>query len=504
MLASLASWEFDELRTADLKDKRLDQRFWLLLDQLGAHPTASIPAACGGWAETAAAYRFFDNDNVDLDSVLKPHLDATRIRISAQPVVLVITDTTELDLTRPHEQVEGTGPLDGNSRRGVFLHITHAFAPDGTPLGTIEAITWARADDKPPNATKTRAERAAEPIEDKESHRWLDSLRLARAEASRHPGTRLVWLADSEADIYEVIAEASAEPQVIDFVVRACQDRALVDATGAEASNSVDHLRNEVLKTPVLYTQDIKVRGREPKVASDDRRRRQPRQSRTAQVEVRATQVTLRAPWRSDRKLPDVTVNAVLVTEVNPPDGDVPVEWLLLTSLPIDTLDGVHLIVQYYCTRWMVEIFFRVLKSGCRVEERRFKHIDNFLPCLGIYMIVGWRVLMVCRLGRSCPEISCEAIFTPTEWKSVYQVVRRQSPPPQPPRLQEMVRMVAQLGGYINRKRQDEPGPQTVWLGMQRMHDIALCWELFGPGCRETESLSGVDGLGGWDAEHPP
>ena len=180
-----------------------------------------------------------------------------------------------------------------------------------------------------------------------------------------------------------------------------------------------------------------------------------------------------------------MTVNAVLVTEVAPPEGDEPVEWLLITSLPIDTDDQVQLLIEYYSTRWMIEIFFRALKSGCRVEERRFEDLDRLLPCLAVYLIVTWRTLYVCRLGRSCPEISCEAVFEPAEWQSVYQSCARNRRPKQPPTLQEMVRMVAQLGGYVNRKRKDEPGPQTVWLGLQRLHDIALCWKTFGPGARE-------------------
>ena len=135
----------------------------------------------------------------------------------------------------------------------------------------------------------------------------------------------------------------------------------------------------------------------------------------------------------------------------------------------------------------MVEIFFRVLKSGCRVEERRFEELDRLLPCLAVYLIVAWRVLYLCRLGRSCPEMSCEAVFEPAEWKSVYVVVKREPPPKVAPKLQEMIRLVAQLGGYVNRKRDDEPGPQTLWLGLQRLHDIAICWEVFGPGAREKE-----------------
>ena len=167
-------------------------------------------------------------------------------------------------------------------------------------------------------------------------------------------------------------------------------------------------------------------------------------------------------------------------------------EWTLLTSLPIETLDQVRQVIQNYCVRWMIEVFFRTLKSGCRVEARRFETVERFLPCLAIYLIVTWRTLFVCRLGREFPDISCEAVFEPAEWQSVYQVVKREKPPKQPPTLREMVRLVAQLGGYINRKRDDEPGPQTVWLGLQRLHDIALCWEIFGPGAREAPVPGGT------------
>jgi hypothetical protein len=478
------------MKSVDLKDKRLNKRVQIVLSQLAGQPTASIPAACGGHAEMTAAYRFFDNDKVDFDDVLQPHIDTTRTRIAAQPVVLLVPDTTELDLTRPEQQVEDAGPLDGSggTRRGVFLHLMHAFTPDGTPLGTVQAIPWARDDDKPRNATRTRGERAAEPIEEKESFRWLLSIHQAREEAKQCPGTRMIAVADSEADILEVLAAGMDEPRTVDWIVRSCQDRALVDDLD-ETRAARDYLRAEVLAAPLLFRQTITVRGRAAKVACEDRSRRQPRKSREAVVEVRAARVTLRAPERSAGQLPDVTVNAVLVREVDPPGDDVAVEWLLLTSLPIDTVDQVREIIQYYCTRWMVEVLFRVLKSGCRVEERRFEELDRLLPCLAVYLIVAWRTLYVCRLGRSCPEISCEAVFEPAEWKSVYQVVKRRPPPKQAPKLQEMVRLVAQLGGYVNRKRTDEPGPQTVWLGLQRLHDIALCWQVFGPGALERTPL---------------
>ena len=483
----LSLWVVEEMKHADLNDRRLNERLRVILDQLGGRPTSSIPAACGGYAEMVAAYRFFDNDQVCFENILQPHIESTRVRIAAQPVVILAQDTTEIDLTRPDQQVVGAGPMDGCHRRGAFLHPLMGFTPDGTPLGMLYAEVWTR--DKAPATPKAQRKRKRQhtPIEEKESRRWLDAYRQANQEALELDDTRLVCVADSEADIYELVEEAQAEEGRADWIIRGGHDRALQETP--QSSETTRHLRERVLEGEVLFTHDIRVRGRKAKVSSDKRSRRQPRESRTAEVEVRARRVTLRAPWRHDRKLTDTPVNVVLVTEVDPPDGEVPVEWVLLTSLPIDDAEQVRQVIQYYCVRWMIEVFFRTLKTGCRVEQRRFEHIDRFLPCLAVYLIVTWRTLYVCRLGRAFPEISCEAVFEPSEWKSVYRVVRDEPPPSTPPTLREMVRLVAQLGGYVNRPRDDEPGPQTVWLGMQRVQDIARCWRLFGPEARKQEIL---------------
>jgi hypothetical protein len=477
----IAPWVVEEMKTVDLQDKRLDKRLAEVLSELAAHPTASIPAACGGRAEMVAAYRLFENEKTNFKNVLEPHIAATWQRVAAQPLVLLAQDTTEVDVTRPKQQVAQAGPLDGNARRGALLHDTHAFTPDGTPLGTVDAQAWTR-DEEPGCSTLTRAERAAIPIEAKESFRWVETLRRMREQAERCPDTRLVCLADSEADIYEFLVEATSEPRRVSWIVRACQDRALQPENGEESAEK--HLRERLLREEELFRKTLPVRGREAKVSCETRGRRQPRKSREATVSVRAARVTLRPPWRADHRLPAVTVNAVLVSEINPPPGDEPIEWLLLTDLPVDELEQVRLVIQYYCVRWMIEVYFRVLKSGCRIEERLFEYMERLLTAVAVYMVVAWRTLYVCRLGRSCPEISCEAVFEPAEWKSVWQVVRRKSLPSKPPPLGGFVRLVAELGGYVNRKRSDPPGPQTIWIGLQRMHDFATCWLLFGPGAQ--------------------
>ena len=478
-----APWVLEEMKTADLNDKRLNERLATVLSSLSERPTASIPAACGGYDEMVAAYRFFDNDKVTYQRVLAPHADQTRARIAQQEVVLLVQDTTELDFTRPQQQMIGAGSLDG-SRCGAFLHPLVAFTSDGTPLGTCWATMWAREEppaEKPEETPQEKRKRLrATPIEEKESQRWIEGLRQARDVAQQASQVQCVCVCDSEADIYELFLEPRGE-KPIDWLVRACQDRAVrKDAENSDAS----YLREAVQSQAVLFSQEIAVRGRPTaKVSCETRARRQPQKSRTAQVEVRATTVLLRSPVRPGGKLPDVSVNVVQVREVNPPVNEAAVEWLLITTLPIATIEQVRTIVGHYAVRFMIEVLFRVLKSGCRVEERRFEHIGRMLPCVAVYLIVAWRTLMVCRLGRSSPDLDCEAIFDPAEWKSVWMTVRRTKPPRRAPRLAQMLTLIAQLGGYVNYPNRDDlPGPQTIWLGMQRMYDLALAWNTFGPG----------------------
>jgi hypothetical protein len=242
-----------------------------------------------------------------------------------------------------------------------------------------------------------------------------------------------------------------------------------------------------VLAKPVLYKVELLIRGRKAKRAAEDRGRRQNRATRQAQVEVRAATLTLRPPWRPDRDLPPVTVHVVMVSEPNAPAGEPAVEWILLTTLPIDTIEQVRTVVEYYCVRWNIEVFFRTLKSGCRIERRRFEDVERLLPCLAICLIVAWRTLFVSRMSRECPDLDCEAIFEPSEWQAVWMAVHRKKPPRKAPRLSEMVHLIASLGGYVER-RNSEPGAQTIWIGLQRMYDLAWAWDSFGPGANVSGS----------------
>lgn len=478
-------WAEQEVGLVDLGDERLDARMAIVLSDLGNRPNLSIPGACRGHAEIQAAYRFFDNDKVTFQKVLAPHVQRTLQRMAEYPVALLVQDTSEIELMRPQQEVAGVGKLD-QSRRGILLHVLHGFTPDGTPLGTVWGEELNRTESLAHETTAQKQRRRKQmPIEQKESVRWLTGLRQAREAAAQLPRTQCICVADSEADIYECFAEPRGEsggPQV-DWLIRACHDRALE----ADEQSGQRHLRQRVLSTAVLYELELLIRGRQAKTEVEKRGRRQTRQTRQARVQIRAAKLTLQPPWRGDRELPPVTVNVVLVRESDPPPGEVAVEWILVTTLPIDTPEQVRQIVEYYCVRWNIEILFRTLKSGCRIEHRRFEHVDRISRCLALYLIVAWRTLFVCRMGRECPDADCETLFEPSEWKAVWVAVHRKKAPKKCPRLSAMVHLIAQLGGYIPRPK-SQPGPQTLWIGLQRMYDLAWAWETFGPQARINDA----------------
>ncbi|QEG35970.1 IS4 family transposase [Bythopirellula goksoeyrii] len=465
----------DEVRGAKLGDHRLTIRLGKVIESLGAKPNMSVPAATHGRAEMEAAYRFFDNDKVSPERILKPHIEATRERVSQAEVALLVQDTTDLDLTRPKQQVRGAGPLEYHTRLGAFFHPLVAFNEHGLPLGIAWQKCWTRSKIKKMTTNEKGRWVRKTPIEEKETYRWIEGLRAAREVADTCPQTICVCIADSEADVYELYCEPrTTSSGEVHLLVRACKKRITVDTevTWLEAARA----------TKCLYQCSVNVSGRTTKRPTNKRKRHESREARLAELEVRATTVTVRPPYRAgrNRKLSDVTLNLVLAEESNPPNGVAPIQWLLATTLPIEEVQQVRQIIAYYCIRWQIEIYFRTLKSGCRIEDRQLETLERILNCLAVYAIIAWKVMYLSRLGSECPELSCELIFEPSEWKSVWMTIRKANPPSTPPPLNEMIRMIASLGGYVIRQS-TRPGTQTLWFGLQRVYDLSTAWQTFGP-----------------------
>ena len=468
MLAEYSTeWIENELHGIKLGDVRLNRRCGQILERLAADPQASINVACKGWNETHAAYQFFKNKKVDEHKVLQPHRRATIERMKAYPVVLVAQDTTELEYTRKFRTVQGAGPLNDESRRGFLDHVHMAITPQRLCLGIVGMDLWARDDE----TFRQGKERKYEPIEEKESFRWLEGYRLACDLAEELPQTQIISIADREADIYECFLEARkpGPPRRAEWIIRARENRSLPERDPEAGPSCYRKLFDAIGEAPVWGKRTLQL----PKTPK--------RKARKASVTIRAKRICLKAPYRPDERLPDVEINAVLVREENPPPGEEPIEWLLLTSLPIRHLKQAWQVVDYYTCRWQIEVFFRIFKTGCKVEEIQLEKVARLRPCLALYTIVAWRVQYVTMLGRESPDLPCDVLFTDEEWKSTWTICTDKPLPKQAPPLKDFLPMLAELGGYNGRNHDLPPGPKALWIAIRRMRDFAMAWETFGP-----------------------
>ena len=318
-------------------------------------------------------------------------------------------------------------------------------------------------------------ERRAWPIEEKESLRWLEGYRLSSTVRQRCEATQIVSVADSESDIYDILAEAlptTPKPGQADFIIRSKENRCTTDRISPteHASRNVMYRKvyDEVRESPLRYKKTINL-SQTPK-----------RRARQAELEVRAMSVTLRHP-KNRRDFQSVNCQIVHVKEINGPGDGTDIEWYLLTSLPVETFEDIERVLNYYRARWTIEVYFRTLKTGCCVEKIKLETTTRLKNCLAFYQIIAWRVLSLTYLNRECPALPCTTVFTDSEWQSVWQVTTKTALPDTPPSLSEFIRLLASLGGYNNRKTEPPPGPQPIWVGIRRMCDFALAWIAFGP-----------------------
>jgi IS4 transposase len=441
----------DELKNIDLGDKRLNRRTRRLLEKLGRNPSASIPAACGAWKEVKAAYRLLDNEKVDGQKILEPHYGCTGERMQRESVILCIQDTTELDYTGKND-IKGLGPLNYETRKGLYLHPTLAVTPDRICLGILDAWEYTR---EPGSLGKGKT--ASRSIEEKESLRWLEGYQRVCDRQKEMPGTQLIYVADREGDMYDIFFERESLLQqgvlAADWLIRFRADRNTVDG---------QKLTEVVEKATVIGHVEFDL------PADKGRKKRRVTQS------LRVVRVEINPPKRTGKKFSAVEITALLASEDNPPAGEEPLEWLLLSSVVVETAEQAEQMLQWYLARWQVEIFFRILKSGCKVEELQLESEERIEAALSLYMIIAWRILFLVMLGRECPELPCNVVFDDDEWKAACIVSRKKIVQEQPPTLNEMIRIIAGFGGFIGRKGDGFPGPQTLWIGLQRVQDFAL------------------------------
>jgi hypothetical protein len=408
----------------------------LLAEQLARRPGSSIPQACRDWSQTQAAYRFLANEDTSAQAVLQAHADASEHRMKAHGVVLCLQDTTELDFEG--RAIKGLGPLSYEAQRGMYLHPTYAVTVDREPLGLVNSWNWAR-EFKPEGAGVRPGMR--------ESVRWPEGYDHLVGLAKGLPDTRLVFVADRESDMMALFERAQQAGHAVDFLVRAKHNRVL---PGQQA----DKLWAQVMGEQALG----RIRFEMPAGRG--------RKARTVVQELRSRRVVIREHKEADKR---IELTCVIATEVDVPVGARPVVWRLLSNRSAPTREAVLELVQWYRARWEIELFFLVLKEGCRVEQMQLGRIERLETALAMYMIVAWRINRLMRLGRQLPELPAELLFEVIEWQAAF-ILNRKKPPKEPPQLNTVVRLIARLGGFLARKGDGEPGAKTLWLGLREIN----------------------------------
>ncbi len=428
----------EEFAGAALGDERLNQRLVKLATRFADKPTASIPGACEDWSETQAAYRFFEQSSdqkrqLGWQDILAPHMACTEARMRQHPVVLCLQDTTELDFNG--QETAGLGPLSHEAQRGMYLHPTYVVTPDREPLGVTDAWMWAREakgdDGQRPGIL--------------ESRRWIEGYQRIAETAPEMPDTRLIYVADREADILELMQCAHHLGTPADWLIRSQHNRALPDGGKLWAS---------VLAATPLGEIEFTMASRQGQAARDVRQ----------QLWARPVSLT-------DGRGGQLSVTCLIAREINAPAGCKPVEWRLLTNRVADGFAAAIELIDWYRCRWEIETFFHVLKNGCRVEALQLGNVAKLELALAVYLVVSWRLARLVKLGRTHPDLEASALFTETEWKGAY-ILAKKAIPKKPPTTRELVRQIAMLGGFLGRKGDGEPGVKTLWLGMQRLRDF--------------------------------
>ncbi len=452
-----AEWVIKEFEQAALPDERLHRRLELMASAFAQKPSAPIPEACANWAEAKGAYRFLENDRVVSGQIRQAHHRATLERVKEYPVVLAIQDTTALNYST-HPKTQGLGLLGSHSPKtiGLLLHSTLAVTPQGQPLGMLHSAVRVR------RRGGLAVSRHKRKLEQKESFKWIESLDACQELASLCPDTQLVNIADREGDLYELFVQALNVPSSsrVDLLVRARHDRPLEDGNRT--------LWQQIGRQPVTATISVLV----------GRRADQP--SRIARLNIRFCSVPLKAP--GGKAGPEgIQLWAIEAQESSPaPKGAARIMWRLLTTIPVNSGKEAVEKVQWYAQRWQIEVLHKVLKSGCQIEQRQLETAQRLERVLSVDLVVAWRVLALCKAARQMPEDPISNWLPQAQWQALWCYAQRQTTPPKtPPSVRQAVRWLAQMGGFLGRKSDGEPGPKTLWRGLRQLDAITNMWQLF-------------------------
>ena len=461
-----AHWVDDEIDESVFKDARLGKRFRELLIRMGGGIGESIPLACQDWANTKAAYRFFANKRVGEGDILSGHFDATRTRFeAARGTVLLLQDTTEFTYQRARPELVGfTKDINsGKDKRGRFrhhtlcgilMHSSLAVTTDGLPLGLTAVKFWTRKKFKGTAALKRKINPTRVPIEKKESVRWLDNLRQSIGLLGKP--NRCIHVGDRESDIFELYC--LTRDLATHFIVRMQTDRLAGDG---------DHtISQEMDEVAIKGLHRVEVRNENGDPIS-------------VTLEIRTKRIHVLPPIGKQNRYPALDLTVIHATERGAPKGRKPIEWKLMTDLPARSRSEAVEKIDWYAMRWKIEVFHKILKSGCCAEESKLRTADRLTNLMAVYCILSWRVFWLTMLNRTAPNIAPTMALGPIEIELLDQLVadvgNRKC---RSGTLSFYLIKLARLGGYLARSSDPPPGNTVIWRGLSRLTDIEIGLEL--------------------------
>ena len=459
-----SNWIDEEMNDIDLGDARLKKRCEKILERFAQSPTSPINQACSDWSETKAAYRFFQNDKVNYKEITNGHHKATAKRTDKQETILAVQDTTYFTYTN-HPATNGLCPLSRNRGKhkneipvlGLIMHSTLAINCDGLPLGVCNQKIYSRPKvSKKQKVLNKRSHNANLPTKKKDNYKWIESLEKT-VELFQDSSERIVTICDREADMYDLFLKATELNTHL--LVRASQNRTVnKKSVYSEKTGEKLWALLEKQNGGVTIIVDVPKRNKVP--------------ARKAKCKISYCDFKLNRPKnhyeRHMKELPDINLYAIYVKELKPDKNIEPIDWMLLTTLNVKTIEDALEKVKWYCYRWRIETWHKILKSGLRVEDCRLSTAQRLIRYLALMSIVAWRIFWITLISRQTPQSSCYIFLSEIEWKILYRKFnKRKKFPKKEPTINQCVRWIAQLGGFLARKNDKEPGITYLWRGIK-------------------------------------
>lgn len=462
-------WAEKEFEMLDLEDERLNQRLIKISQQISENPQSPINKACGNWGDAKAAYRFFQNQNVNYQTIVGTHTDMTKIRSEQENTILAIQDTTYYNFSN-HPKTQGLGILSRFSGEhkneiltlGLCMHTTIGITPEGLPLGLLDQNIFSRKDiSLEKKELKKKSHNMALPIEEKESVCWLNSMRKTVSLFNDNDKKKVVTIADREADIYDMFL--LADRMNTNVLIRASYNRK-INRTAIHSDISGEYLWDFMKKQKSKGIIKVKV----PKKDN------QPEHMATCEIKFSKINIF---PPRNRKGSKEGNLNldlyAIHILEKNPQKSTPQIEWMLLTNIPVINYQEAVEKIKWYCLRWRIEVYFKVIKSGFKVEDCRLENADRLIRYLAVISIIAWRVYWLTLVSRTSPDLSSLIFLNEFEWKILFVKFNSNKKIPKcPPSMKQITIWIAQLGGFLARKGDGDPGVTHIWRGLKKLSDM--------------------------------